>query len=63
MRQLTVGGSESPHVTHPFTSNCEMLYLDILCLLTCFFIGLGPGGKPCTLADSEAGEVFQIWAG
>ena len=36
MRQLTVGVSDSPHVTHPFTSDCEILYLDILCLLNCF---------------------------
>jgi len=38
MRQLTVGSSESPHVTHPSTSNCEILYLDILYLLNCLFI-------------------------
>jgi hypothetical protein len=40
MRRLTVGVSDSPHVTHPSTSNCEILYLDILYLLNCLLSAL-----------------------
>jgi len=68
MRQLTVGVSDSPHVTHPFTSDCEILYLDILCLLNCFLSTLldrtssmhSPGGIAISIPNPSEGNTYPV---